>query len=175
MCSTIDAFNSTLKSFLQELVDVFPGEPGIGKLQLFLATYDSVIAADPRGVMRVFLDTMGPHTALISSRDSTLFKLVELPGGVSLRKLWKKASESTRDATWQYLQMLCMLGTTATSVPPEMLAAIEGMAGEYAGKVKSGEMDLSAVTNLLLGGGGGVPDIAALFGGGGGGPPPPQA
>lgn len=173
MGSTIDAFNSTLKSFLQELVDVFPDEPGAGKIQLFLSGFDLFVANNKRAAMDAFLEKMAPHADDITTKDSTLFKKVELPGGISLKTLWKKASDATKEATWQYLQMLFLLASTAAAVPPEMLNAIEGMAAEYAGKVKSGEMDLSSVTNMLLGGamgsGGGGLDLGALLGG-----PPPK-
>lgn len=172
MGSTIDAFNSTLKTFLQELVDVFPDEPGAGKIQLFLSGFDLFVANNKRAAMDAFLEKMAPHADDITSKDSKLFKKVELPGGISLKTLWKKASDATKEATWQYLQMLFLLASTAAAVPAEMLNAIEGMAAEYAGKVKSGEMDLSSVTNMLLGGamgsGGGL-DLGALLGG-----PPPK-
>jgi hypothetical protein len=177
MCSTIDAFNSTLKNFLQELVEVFPDEPGVGKVQLFLSTFDTITAANKRVVMEGFLEAMAPHADMITAKDPKLFKKLELPGGISLKDLWKKASEGTRDATWQYLQMLFLLSSTASSVPPQMLDAIEGVASEYAEKVKSGELDLNNVTSMLLGGGGaggallGGLDFASLLGGGGSAPP----
>jgi hypothetical protein len=170
--STVDAFNSTLKNFLQELADVFPDEPGIGKVQLFLGTFDVVVAgANKRVAMDSFLEAVTPHADYITAKDPKLFKKLELPGGISLKELWKKASDATREATWQYLQMLFLLGTTAAAVPPEMLNAIEGMASEYADKVKSGEMDLSSVTSMLLGGGGvGGLDLASMLGA-----PPPSS
>ena len=169
--------NTTLKSFLQELLEVFPDEPGTGTLRLFLATYDTLVTANKQAPMDMFLETMAPHEALIAAKDAKLFRRVELPGGVSLKEAWKKASEATRAAVWQYLQMLYMLAKTASSVPPHMLNAIEGLAGEYAGKISSGELDISAVTSMLLGGGGGGGlgglDLQALLNGpvlGGGGP-----
>jgi hypothetical protein len=172
MSSTIQSFNATLKSFLQELVDVFPDEPGAGKIQLFLSGFDLFVASNERAAMDAFLTAMAPHADMITTKDSKLFKKLELPGGIVLKDLWKKASEGTREATWQYLQMLFLLASTAAAVPPEMLNAIEGMASEYAGKVKSGEMDLSSVTSMLLGAGGpGGLDIASLLGG----PPPPKS
>jgi hypothetical protein len=164
MGSTIDAFNSTLKSFLQELVDVFPEEPGAGKIQLFLSGFDLYVKNNKRAAMEAFLEKMAPYADDITSKDPKLFRKVELPGGISLKSLWKKATDGTKDATWQYLQMLFLLASTAAAVPAEMLDAIEGMAAEYAGKVKSGEMDLSSVTNMLLSGGGGM-DLGALLGG----------
>lgn len=157
--STIDAFNTTLKNFLQELTEVFPNEPGIGKVKLFLGTFDGLTAINKRAAMDPFLEAMAPHADLISGKNSKLFKKVELPGGVSLKDLWKKASDATKDATWQYLQMLFLLASTAASVPPDMLSAIEGMASNYADKIKTGEMDLGSVSNMLLSG-----DFASMLG-----------
>lgn len=154
MSTTVDAFNTTLKNFLQELVDVFSEEPGIGKIQLFVAGFDMYIASNKRAAMDAFLEALTPHAAYISAKDSKLFKVLELPGGISLKELWKKASDKTRDATWQYLQMLFLLGSTAAAVPADMLGSIENMASEYATKVKSGEMDLSGVASMLFGGAG---------------------
>ena len=36
-------------------------------------------------------------------------------------------SPNTKDATWQYLQTLYMLGTTITSIPDDTLSMIEGL------------------------------------------------
>lgn len=178
--STVDAFNSTLKSFLQELVDVFHDAPGVGKVNLFLSGFDLFIASNSRAAMDAFLEAVSPYADCISSKDPKLFKKLELPGGITLRDLWKEASPQTQEATWQYMQMLFLLASTAAAVPPEMLNAIEGMASEYASKVKSGELDLSSVTSMLLGGMGSLPGSGGMgdLGGlgqllGGFGMPPP--
>jgi hypothetical protein len=152
--STVDAFNTTLKNFLQELVDVFPDEPGVGTVKLFLAGFDLFVGSDPRAAMDAFMKATAPHGDLIAAKDGSLFKHLELPGGISLKDLWKKASAKTKEATWQYLHMLHLLGTTAAAVPPDMLNAIEHMASEYATKVKSGEVDLAGVASMLFGGAG---------------------
>lgn len=163
MGTTVEAFNATLKNFLQELVDVFSDEPGIGKVQLFLSGFDLFVSSNPRAAMDAFMEAIGPHEALVSAKDPKLFKKLELPGGISLKDMWKKASDNTREATWQYLQMLMLLASTASAVPADMLNAIEGMASQYAEKIKSGEMDLSGVASMLLGGGG--LDLASMLGG----------
>lgn len=164
MGTTIEAFNSTLKNFLQELVDVFQDEPGIGRVQLFLSGFDMFVSTNPRAAMDAFMEAVGPHEALITAKDPKLFKKLELPGGISLKDMWTKASDNTREATWQYLQMLMLLAGTASAIPADMLTAIEGMASQYAEKIKSGEMDFGAVASMLLGGAGGGLDLAALMG-----------
>lgn len=151
--ATIGAFNSTLKGFLEELVDCCPDAPGITKVQLFVATFDTVIAQNPRMPMDAFAEAMGPHADLITAKDPALFDVAQLPGNVSLKEAWASMSKSTKSAVWQYLQMLFLLSTTAAAVPPDMLAAIENVAATYADKIQSGQLDMSAVTGMLLNGG----------------------
>lgn len=168
--STVGAFNQTLKSFLQELVDVFQDEPGVGKVQFFLSGLDLFISVNPRAALDGFLEAVAPHADLITAKDPKLFKKLELPGGITLGDLWKKASPQTQEAVWQYLQMLFLLASTAAAVPQDMLNAIEGMASQYAEKVKSGELDLTSVASLLGGGGsGGLGALGGLLGGSAGG------
>ena len=56
---------------------------------------------------------------------------------VNLKNLWPKASEGTRNAIWQYIQTLFMLGTTITSIPPETLSMIENVAKQCADKMEN--------------------------------------
>lgn len=153
MGTTVDTFNATLKSFLTELVEVFPDEPGIGKVELFLATFDAVTGSNKRLALDMFLSTVAPHADDIGSKNPDVFAKVELPGGFSLNGLWDKATDNTREAVWQYLQMLLLLSTTATAVPGDMLSKIENMASEYAEKIQSGEMDMAQLAGMLMGGG----------------------
>lgn len=150
---TVDAFNSTLKTFLEELVECCPDAPGVGKVQLFLASFDMVVHQSPRMPMDTFVASMSPHADLITRKDPKLFEVAELPGGLSLKQAWDTLTPATKNAVWQYVQMLFLLATTASSVPPEMLSAIENVASSYAEKIQTGEMDLSAVTGMLLNGG----------------------
>ena len=48
-------------------------------------------------------------------------------------------SDGTKDAVWQYLQTLYILGTTIQSVPEDTLTAIEAMAKDVADKMASGD------------------------------------
>lgn len=152
--TTVSTFNSTLKSFLQELVDVFPNEPGIEKVTVFLGTFDLFTAANPRAAMDMFLEKVSPYAECISNKDPSMFDTLELPGDVSLKDMWNKAGEQTKEATFQYLQMLFMLASTASAIPDNMLQSIETLAEEYAGKIQSGEMDLGSLAAMLMSGNG---------------------
>jgi hypothetical protein len=60
-------------------------------------------------------------------------------------------SESTKGATWQYLQTLYMLGTTITSIPDDTLKMIEGIAKQCAEKMETegGELDQDAIMKMM--------------------------
>lgn len=150
--TTVQSFNSTLKSFLQELVDIFPDEPGIEKVSLFLGTFDLFVAANPRAAMDMFLEKVAPYADSISSKDPSMFDSLELPGDVSLKHMWASASDQTKEATFQYLQMLFLLASTAAAVPQDMLTNIENLAADYASKIQSGEMDLGSLATMLMSG-----------------------
>ena len=152
--TTVASFNALLKSFLAELVDVFPDEPATKKVELFLATFDAVVSgSNDRLALDLFMKDVSPHADAITAKDESIFDNLELPGNISLRPLWDKASDNTRECVWQYLQMLFLLGTTASVIPPSMLSGIEDMASKYAKQVQDGELDLTSLTSMLLNGG----------------------
>ena len=58
---------------------------------------------------------------------------------VNIQSHWDTCSENTKNAIWQYVQTLYMLGTTIKSIPAETLSVIENVAKECADKLGSGE------------------------------------
>ena len=48
-------------------------------------------------------------------------------------------TDGTKNAVWQYLQTLYMLGTTITSIPQETLSLIESVAKDCADKIQTGD------------------------------------
>ena len=164
--TTVASFNQLLKSFLTEIVEVFPDDPAASKVELFLATFDTIVAgSNARMAMDLFMKEISPHADAITAKDESLFDALTLPGDISLRPLWEQASDNTKDCVWQYLQMLFLIGTTASVLPDTMLAGIEDMASKYAKQVQDGELDLSSLTTMLLGGGlgGDLGDVGNLL------------
>lgn len=153
--TTVQSFNHMLKSFLAELVDVFPDEPATKKIELFLATFDTVISGpNSKMAMNMFMKEVSPHADAITAKDESMFDALELPGGISLRPIWEQATDNTKDCVWQYLQMLFLIGTTASVIPESMLSGIETMASKYAKQVQDGDLDVSSLMSMLLNGGG---------------------
>lgn len=149
--STVQAFNTMLKSFMEELADVFPEEKQIA---VFVQGFDALVALDARGPMDMFVDAMAPHTELAMAKNPELFTRLKFPGGIDFGTLWASdISDNTRDAIWQYLNLLLLLGTTVRSMPVEMLQGIESVAKNCADQMQSGQMDFSALGSMLMNGG----------------------
>ena len=73
----------------------------------------------------------------IMAKDAKLFDLLNEPDSVlaelNINKLWKSGiSDGTKDAIWQYIQTLYILGTTITSIPQDTLDMIEDVANKCA-------------------------------------------
>jgi hypothetical protein len=76
---------------------------------------------------------------------------VEFLKEINIKKHWTAdLSENTKDAIWQYLQTLYILGTTITMIPPEALDMIENVATDCATNIQNGgQLDPSALTGLF--------------------------
>lgn len=182
MSSTVQAFNTMMKNFLEELSQTFPEEH---KVEVVMESFDDLVAINARKPMELFTAALAPHSELVMSKNPDLFaQPIQLPGGLDMSKLWAvpDVSQETRDAIWQYIQMLFMLGTTVQNMPPQLLETIESVAMSCAQQMGSGagdgNVDLGSLSGMLMGGlgnmmGGG--GLASMLGGGGGGsllPPP---
>lgn len=170
--TTVQAFNGMLKNFMEELADVFPEEH---QIRVFLDGFDALTMLTPRMPMDMFVDSLAPHASLAMAKDPDLFTKLEFPGGIDFQRLWASpdVSDNTRDAIWQYINLLYVLGSTVRSMPAEMLEGIESVAKTCADKMQSGQMDLSALGGMLMsglgssgGGMGGMGALASLLGGG---------
>lgn len=151
--ATIQSFNGLLRNFIQELCQTFPED---ATLAMCLEGFDTLVKANARKPMDLFMQSVGPHAQFIMSKDPALFeKPLTLSGTLDLKTYWDSPglSQASKDAIWQYLQTLYMLASTVSAVPPEMLSAIESLAQNCATKIQSGEADLTSVTNMLLHGG----------------------
>ena len=97
-----------------------------------------------RGFLRVFLKEI---------------ENIEFLKELDAQSYWGKMTPNTKDATWQYLQTLYMLGTTIVSIPQETLTMIESLAKDCADKIENGdeEIDQDALMKMLGGMLGGLP------------------
>jgi hypothetical protein len=160
--TTVTAFNTMLKSFLEELTEVFPEQRDVAT---FLAGFDAFTTITPRKPLQLFVDAIAPHVDMLMTKDAGLFAALQFPG-IDFNAMWTSpgVTDATRDAIWQYLHTLFLLGTTVQSLPPELLASIETVAHDCAEKMQGGEMDFSSMASALMGG---LGPLANLAGGAG--------
>jgi hypothetical protein len=139
--ASVTAFNDMMGQFLVELHKTFPEEKGIKK---FMTSFDLLKSANPRKCVEAYMSGVSTYAEKISQKDDTFFtediKNIEFLQDLNIEEYWnEKMSESTKNAVWQYLQTLYMLGTTITAIPQETLSVIESVAKDCADKIQSGD------------------------------------
>lgn len=135
--TSVTAFNDMMGQFLTELHKTFPEEKSLKK---YIAAFELMSSTNPKLVVEGFMSAISPHMDKISAKDENFFienaETIDFLKDINLKNLWPKASANTREAIWQYIQTLYMLGTTITSIPPETLSMIETVAKQCADKLQ---------------------------------------
>ena len=104
---------------------------------------------------RWFYEWCHPLRGKISAKDETFLleeiENIEFLKELDIKSYWVSMSTNTKDATWQYLQTLYMLGTTITSLPDDTLSQIEKIAKGVAAKMQDGdgELDQDALMKMM--------------------------
>ena len=171
--TTLKAFNEMMGQFLDELHETFPEE------EIIKAAKNS---PRDRKTFDNFMAAIGPYSAELMRKDDAFFtadnKFIQ---ALNLHSIWtsENATPNTKDAIWQYLQTMYILGNTINMFPPETLNMIESAAESCAQNMKAqgktpdsfNEKDLMAGMNSMLsqmlGSGGGSSEgnpLAALMG-----------
>ena len=118
-------------------------------------SFESIKQTNPRLIVDGFMTGVTPYADKISGKDES-FLLEEIENidflkDLNIKSYWSRMSESTKGATWQYLQTLYMLGTTINSIPADTLSMIEGIAKECADKMQTdgGDLDQDALMKMM--------------------------
>ena len=132
--TSVGTFNDMLGQFINELIQTFPEEKSFKKYQTSL---DIMKKANPRKCVDAFMKNVGTYSQQIMTKDDSFFPVVEeLP----ISKYWNDdLSTATKDAIWQYLQTLNILGMTITNIPADMLSMVEGAAAKCAESMQNGD------------------------------------
>lgn len=134
--TTLKAFDEMMGQFLNELARIFPDEPKKTPMDC-----------------KSFVGQIGSWSGKIMTKDDSFFcEENEFVKNMNLHVIWKRedCSETTRQAIWQYIQSLYMMGTTFSMFPPEMLSMIESAAESCANQMKDGgQMDEKALAGML--------------------------
>jgi hypothetical protein len=152
--ASVTAFNDMLSQFLVELHKTFPEEKGIKKMT---TSFEVLKQTNPRLIVDGFMKGVTPYADKISTKDEAFIleeiEKIELLKDLNIKSYWSRMSDSTKAATWQYLQTLYMLGTTITAIPAETLSLIEGIAKDCADKMQTegGELNQEAIMKMMGG------------------------
>ena len=147
--TSVSTFNDMHEQFINELEQTFPEEKAFKKYHVSL---DIMRAANPRKCVDSFMKNIGKYSAQIMSKDDSFFAEI---GDLPINKHWNgDLSDGTKNAIWQYLQTLNILGMTITSIPADMLSMVEGAAAKCAESMQNGGgMDekslMSGMTSLF--------------------------
>ena len=137
--TTVKAFNDMMDQFLTELNLTFPKNKAVIKFQ---ASFEVVKATKPSAVLENFMRTVKPFSKKIMTRDDTFItedtSTIDAISDIDLASIWGESSDATKDAIWQYLYTLVVLGTTISSFPKETLDMIEKMAENCAAQMQEG-------------------------------------
>lgn len=157
--ASVTAFNDLMQQFLSELSKTFPEEKGIKKFQ---TSFDLLKSSNPKKCVELFMSGVSPYSNEISQKNDDFFlkNASEIEGikDLNITKYWTdELSQPTKDAIWQYLQTLFMLGNTITAIPDETLSMIENVAKQCAENIQNGEGEfdekaLMGTMNSLFGG-----------------------
>jgi hypothetical protein len=166
--TTTQAFSEMQLQFAADLTQTFPDVPH-----------------PPEVDCPTFLKQLGPWVAQMNAKDPAFFcDQNEFVKSWGLDEIWARpdCSDTTRQAIWQYLQSLYMIGTTMSMFPPETLSMIESVAANCANNMKTnqdGQLDqaslmagMNSMLSQLMSGNGG---LAGLLGNTQSPPPTPRA
>jgi hypothetical protein len=136
--------------FLDELQQTFPEEP---KIKKYIMSYDLMRKANARKCVDTFMRGCTPHSDKIMAKDENFFlgaaDDIEILVSLNMKKHWTpELSENTKNAIWQYVQTLYILGTTITSIPAETLSMIEDVASKCASNMQGGGDEKSLMAGM---------------------------
>lgn len=153
--SSVQAFISVMDEFLNELMKTFPEEK---KIAVYYNSFKLMKKTNPRVILDTFMTEASKRSEAITKRDESYFLGGddEFMNEINVKKWWTDdLSQSTKDAIWQYINTLFVLGTTITSIPSNLLTTIEGVAEQCASQMEDGEgvegMKPENMENLLAG------------------------
>lgn len=148
--SSVQAFISVMDEFLQELVKTFPEEK---KIKVYYNSFKTMKKVNSRKILDTFMAEVEKHSDKIVNKDESYFLNSEddFLKDLNIAKWWNDdLSENTKNAIWQYMNTLYVLGTTINSIPQDLLKTIEGVAEECASKMGD-DPNTTDMGNLMSG------------------------
>jgi hypothetical protein len=148
----VNSFNGVMYEFLKQLVELLPEEGGVK------TAFDAfqIMANDPSGDERkkpavLFMTKAAQYQDLIQGRNDKFItqvaKTIPFFQGMNIDKHWKNFDNDQKDAMWEFLNMMLMLGTTVLSVPAHMQQAVENLATSMMQNPQQMQSIMSTISN----------------------------
>jgi hypothetical protein len=119
-----------------------------------MAAFELMRSANGKLIVDGFMNGIAQYVDKINTRDESFFlenaKDIDFLKEINITDCWPTASDATREAIWQYIQTLYMLGTTITAIPAETLSMIETVAKQCADKLQNDDGDIDIDENALM-------------------------
>ena len=149
--SSSQAFTSVMDEFLNELCETFPEEK---KIKVYYNSFKTMKKVNSRQILEQFMKEASKHSEKIVNRDESYFmnSEAEFLKEMNIEKWWTDdLSSGTKDAIWQYLNTLYVLGTTISNIPQDLLKTIENVAEQCAGQMGDDSMGGADMSSLMAG------------------------
>ena len=149
--ASIQAFISVMDEFLKELSKTFPEEK---RIKVYYNSFKTMKKVNSRQILEQFMLRATKYSDKIVNHDESYFLSSddEFINELNIKQWWSDdLSESTKNAIWQYMNTLFVLGTTISSIPQDLLKTIEGVAEQCASNMESNNMNEADMGNLMAG------------------------
>lgn len=149
--ASVQAFTSVLEEFLNELKETFPEEK---KIATYMNSFKTMKKINSRAIMEGFMKEATKRAEMITNRDEKMLLdgKDEFMNELNVQRWWTDdLSANTKDAIWQYMNTLFMLGTTIMNIPASVLTNIESIAEQCAEQFENKEGDMSSILNGMQG------------------------
>ncbi len=145
--ATITTFNEMMGQFITELVQTFPEEKAMKK---YLTAFEMAKKTNARMCMQEFMNSVTPYAQYIMAKDEAFFiehnSEVPFLNELNLKEHWtENLSEATKNAIWQYMQTLYLMGMTISALPEETISLIESVAKQCAMNLEEKGLDEKAL------------------------------
>lgn len=107
-------FNKMAMEFLLKMEKSFPNET---KINLYRKKYEMLQSINAKKPVEMFMESMLPFGEQILSKNEMFFQQDEfvdsaenISGKIGLVKYWENMEQYTKDAIWEYIQGLYILG-----------------------------------------------------------------
>ena len=102
-----EKFNVVMRTFLEELSEVFPEDPSF---RASVSTFDELVSINYKKPQQMYMEVFTQYAKFVAERDERVFENLNFPG-IDFKKMWSSdISQPTKDAIWAYLSHLLVLG-----------------------------------------------------------------